>query len=309
MNKTLICLFFPWILGISVPRTMWGKSFNGFFTPEFVRGEQAPFVPVSASATLTFGARISGELMFRELGRYRLDGTTLGDQLELRLLPHDGSRIGQASGKSAHGRMDLELSFTDASGVLHSRGKLLLEADDEWRATHSVKSGSDSKDRVLRGWYRPDYDDMRWELVQLPDDNSFGNKTPYERFYRSRFVLADPKEAVNVALLPDAPSAGAGATSQETESVSFVFSSDDGIWIYVNGHLLGHWGGRVKEGGCVNDPFKRCGENGTVPAVPVPESFLRPGENVVAVKVHNAVCCFSYFNLMVTKVRTRLVSP
>ena len=216
---------------------------------------------------------------------------------------------GRAIGKWANSQMDLELSFTDASGALQSRGKLLLEADVEWRATHSVKSGSDSKDRVLRGWYRPDYDDMRWELVQLPDDNSFGNKTPYEKFYRSRFVLADPKEAVNVALLPDAPSAGAGATSQETESVSLVFSSDDGIWIYVNGHLLGHWGGRVKEGGCVNDPFKRCGENGTVPAVPVPESFLRPGENVVAVKVHNAVCCFSYFNLMVTKVRTRLVSP
>jgi len=59
----------------------------------------------------------------------------------------------------------------------------------------------------------------------------------------------------------------------------------------------------------VDDPVKRCAEDGTVPPVPVPESFLRPGENVVAVKVHNAVCCFSYFNLLVTKVRTRLVSP
>lgn len=35
-------------------------------------------------------------------------------------------------------------------------------------------------------------------------------------------------------------------------------------------------------------------------------SFLRPGNNVIAVKVHNGECWFSYFNLLVTQVRTQL---
>jgi len=59
-------------------------------------------------------------------------------------------------------------------------------------------------------------------------------------------MLADPKEAMKVTVSPDPPSTDAGPTSQETEAVNLVFSSDDGIWIYVNGHLLGHWGGRSK---------------------------------------------------------------
>jgi hypothetical protein len=309
MNRRLRCLLLPCLFVLSLPCTMLGKSFNGFFTPEFIRGEEAPFVPVSATATLIFGARISGELQLRELGSYRLEGTASGDQLEIHLLPNDAPRAGRAIGKWANSQMDLQLSFTDASGALQARGKLQLEADTEWRATPAFKVGRDLKDPSLRSWYRPGYDDSRWELVQLPDDNSFGNKHPYERLYRARFMLADLKEAVNVTVSPDPPATDAGQTSQETETVNLVFSSDDGIWIYVNGHLVGHWGGRSREGGCVNDPLKRCAEDGTVPPVLVPESFLRPGENVLAVKVHNAVCCFSYFNLLVTKVRTRLVSP
>jgi hypothetical protein len=229
--------------------------------------------------------------------------------VDLRLLPNDKSTEGRAIGQWANGRIDLELSLTDSEGVVQSRGKLQLEADAEWRATVAFKMGKDLKDPFLRSWYRPDYDDSLWQLVQLPDENSFGNKTPYERLYRSRFVLADPKESVKVTMSPSPTSVDATPTSQESEAVNVIFASDDGIWIYVNGDLLGHWGGRSKEGGCVNDPFRRCGVDRTIPPVAVPESFLRPGENVLAVKVHNGECCFSYFNLLVTKVRTRLMSP
>jgi len=181
MNRCLRGLLVPCLFGLGLPCTILGKSFNGFFTLEFVRGEEAPFIPVSATATFIFGARISGELQLRELGSYRLEGIASGDLVELRLLPNDGSMAGRAVGKWANSQMDLELSFTDAPGALQARGKLQLEADTERRATPAFKVGRDLKDPSLRSWYRPGYDDSHWELVELPDDNSFGNKHPYER--------------------------------------------------------------------------------------------------------------------------------
>src|SRR5262245_41314446 len=298
------------VLLLSISLTSWvlGRSFNGFFTPEFVHGEEAPFVPVSVTATLVFGTQITGDLRFRELGSYRVEGSASGDIVNLRLLPNDKGIEGRAMGKRANDCMDLELRLIDASGVVQSRGKLQLEADAEWRATVEFKAVRDLKDPARRSWYGPDYDDGKWELVQLPDENSFGNKIPYERLYRSRFLVSDPKESVKVTMSPSPPSADAMPTSQESEAVNLIFASDDGIWIYVNGNFLGHWGGSSREGGCGNDPFKRCGLDRTVPPVPVPETFLHPGENVLSVKVHNGQCCYSYFNLLVTKVRTRLVS-
>ena len=69
---------------------------------------------------------------------------------------------------------------------------------------------------------------------------------------------------------------------------------------------------KKREGSCVNDPFNnpgtRCGVNAIVPPVGIPDEFLKPGENVIAVKVHNGQCCDNYFNLLLTQVRTRLVS-
>ena len=297
------------LLSVSLSSWLMGRSFNGFFTPEFVRAEAAPFVPVSVTATLVFGTQITGDLRFRELGSYRVEGSASGDLVNLHLLSNEKLLEGRAMGRRANDWMDLELSLIDAAGLVQSRGKLQLEADAEWRATVAFKAGRDLKDPSLRSWHQPDFDDGEWELVQLPDENSFGNKTPYERLYRSRFLVADPKESVKVTMSQSPPSADAMPTSQESEAVQLIFASDDGIWIYVNGHLLGQWGGRSREGGCVNDPFKRCGVDRTVPPVPVPEAFLHPGENVLAVKVQNGQCCYSYFNLLVTKVRTRLVSP
>jgi len=62
------------LLVVSLPSFSLCRSFNGFFTPEFVRGEEPPFVLASVTATLVFGARIDGDLRFRELGGYRVEG-------------------------------------------------------------------------------------------------------------------------------------------------------------------------------------------------------------------------------------------
>lgn len=121
-------------------------------------------------------------------------------------------------------------------------------------------------------------------MIDLPDDGSFGEEIKHARYYRRRFTLKDPNE-----------------------SLSAVFSSDDGIWVYVNGRFLGHWGAKENQGGCVNDPLGRCGINGTVPPAPISAGLLREGENVIAVKVNNGWCCFSYFNLLVMRVSARFV--
>jgi hypothetical protein len=246
--------------------------------------------------------------MLREMGTYTVRGTCVSGQVELELKREDADSFGRARGRLEESRLELELVLLSRDEKLASRGQLLLEADVEWRVSPVFKLGKTPRDRGQRPWYQPDFDDAGWTSIELPDDNSFGQQDARNRFYRSHFWLGKPQEAVSVKLSEDTNHTALRPVSQESEAVNLVFSSDDGVWIYVNGRFLGHWGAPEKRGGCVNDPLKRCGIDGSVPAVSVPESFLRPGDNVIAVKVHNGECCFSYFSLLVTRVRTRLVS-
>ena len=63
--------------------------------------------------------------------------------------------------------------------------------------------------------------------------------------------------------------------------------SDDGIWLWVNGSFVGHWGGGWQEEGCVNDNAN-CLYTVSVDAVDVTE-HLRTGANVIAARVSNPV--------------------
>ena len=63
--------------------------------------------------------------------------------------------------------------------------------------------------------------------------------------------------------------------------------SDDGLWLWVNGTFVGHWGGEWQEEGCVNE------NAGCLDSVDVPDQditdFLVAGENLVAARVSNPV--------------------
>jgi hypothetical protein len=70
-------------------------------------------------------------------------------------------------------------------------------------------------------------------------------------------------------------------------NLSVSLQSDDGIWLWVNGVEVGHWGGAWQQEGCVNENA-RCLVTTTVPAVDV-TPLLQLGDNVFAARVSNPV--------------------
>lgn len=260
------------------------RDWSGFFTPESVKDRRPPYVPVSTTAALHIGTTIVGRLRFRELGEYRVEGRTSGSDVELTLYDGPGAPAGRGRGMIAATRLDVMLELFGPGAEVRTRGRLSLEAGAEWRASPVVKEGKRVADRARLPWFHPEFDDSSWDEIELPDDNAFGDDVKHARYYRSRFRIDDP-----------------------TVALSAVFSSDDGIWIYCNGAAVGHWGAQENRPGCVNDPLERCGINGTVPPVEIPRALLREGENVIAVKVNNGDCCFTYFNLLLQRVSARFI--
>jgi hypothetical protein len=120
-----------------------------------------------------------------------------------------------------------------------------------------------------RPWYSPQFDDSGWSAITVPDQDSFG--AGYDRFYRADFELSSVPAALPV-----------------------WFASDDGVWVYVNGALAGHWGGAWRGEGCVNQ-FELCNSSVSVDPQDI-AGFLVPGTNTVAAMVSNGVCCHSYFD-------------
>lgn len=270
------------LLAAAVPAP--ARDWSGFFTPELVKDRRPPYVPISATAALEIGPTIVGMLQFRETGEYRVEGRKTGGDVELTLYDGPGAPAGRGRGTISGTRLDAALELLGADGEVRSRGTLSLEAAAGWRASPVLKEKAKLADGARRAWFHPEFDDSAWEEIELPDDDAFSDDVKHARYYRSRFRIDDP-----------------------TVALSAVFSSDDGIWIYVNGIFLGHWGARENQPGCVNDPLERCGLNGTVPPVEVPRVLLRQGENVIAVKVNNGDCCFTYFNLLLVRVSARFL--
>ncbi|MEW6110074.1 MAG: thermonuclease family protein [Nitrospirota bacterium] len=150
-----------------------------------------------------------------------------------------------------------------------STGEISLKASPPW-------SGDFNGPIDLKGrkWFEIDYDDSDWAQVSLPDNNSFYSHNPVDRFYRASLNLS-------------------GA-----EGIQLNFSSDDGIWIYVNGRFLGHWGGQWRKGGCVNNPQGKCVENVNIQPIVVPSNLILLGKNVIAIRVSNGGYD-SYFDMRI----------
>ncbi len=72
------------------------------------------------------------------------------------------------------------------------------------------------------------------------------------------------------------------------DSITVSFCSNDGIWVYVNGSFIGHWGGNCHTDGCTNGPTcaQGCNNNLTVPEWNISNS-VSPGTNVISVHISN----------------------
>jgi hypothetical protein len=130
------------------------------------------------------------------------------------------------------------------------------------------------KDNSGNKWYDYTYDDNSWiSLNKLPDKEWGCNDC--DRYYR-------------------------GYINLETDDLNNFnyfakIEADDGIWIYINGNLVGHWGGEMHKGPCVN-----CHWGSEVKVEPIFISEkLQSGKNVIAVHVSNGPGD-SYFNLDIT---------
>ena len=129
-------------------------------------------------------------------------------------------------------------------------------------------------DPLGKYWYEKDFDDSSWQDITIPDIDSFSNGN--DRFYRAEFF-----------------------SIPELAKTKIWFQSDDGIWIYVNGDFVGHWGSECGGGCCVN--CAGCGCNEVVAPVDI-TSYLHEGDNVFAVMVNNGYCCNSYFYMSLLEI-------
>jgi hypothetical protein len=197
-------------------------------------------------------------------------------------------RNGVSVASSAIGQVSLKTSYDVYIGIrklaeyfyytgLIDEVRISNKAHEPWefnllsnypRTTGSIIDCNGPIDANGRNWYEPQFYDLTWQSISLPD-NGWGPENS-DRYYRDKIVLPEG-----------------------IDSVKLSFSSDDGIWAYINGAYLGHWGGLCHEQGCVNG--SGCIINTTVPPQDI-SSFILPGVNTLAFHVSNAIHAadFSY---------------
>jgi len=132
-------------------------------------------------------------------------------------------------------------------------------AGETWKASPVGEDCAGPIDAGGRSWFEVEFDDSPWTDVQLPDSSTI--PTGQDRYYRLHYDVAEP------------------ITTEVT------LSTDDGAWLYVNGQLVGQWGGDCQ------------GEGGAEGAVVDIGTYLLPGDNLIAVHVHNGPGD-SLFNLL-----------
>jgi len=137
-----------------------------------------------------------------------------------------------------------------------------LEAAWPWWGSQPFSTQADPVDGWGRPFYALDYDMVGFSTVSMPDAGHTPAGT--DKVYRATFHLD---------WVPD--------------KLFLSMQSDDGMWFYANGELLGHWGGDWQEEGCVNDDAS-CTEYVYVDPVDISD-LLQVGSNVVAARVSNPI--------------------
>lgn len=132
----------------------------------------------------------------------------------------------------------------------------------EWRSTGAWFSDAQPTDGGGDPWYVAGFDDSEWAPVGVMPDGMYG-VSDNDVFYRSTFTLGSVVGRTTVR-----------------------FEGNDGVWLYVNGGFVGHWGSEWREGGCINDSTGECAINTVADPVDV-TAWLQPGTNVFAVWLTN----------------------
>lgn len=134
--------------------------------------------------------------------------------------------------------------------------------EGQWWGSMPFATEADLTDGSGRPFWSVDFDLKDWSTVSNPDAGHCPSGS--DKAYRVPLTLS---------------AAGPG--------IWLDLQSDDGLWVWVNGTEVGHWGGDWQEEGCVNDKAN-CAE--FVEAAPAEiTALLHPGENVLAVRVSNAI--------------------
>lgn len=135
-------------------------------------------------------------------------------------------------------------------------------ADWQWWGSMPFGYEEHPADGAGRAFYEPDHQMIDYSTVSMPDQ---GHTPPgYDRVYRATFEVWGLPPALFLSM-----------------------QSDDGMWFFVNGEEVGHWGGDWQMEGCVNDDAN-CEESFVVDPVDI-SGLLVEGVNTVAARVSNAV--------------------
>lgn len=138
-----------------------------------------------------------------------------------------------------------------------------------WTGSPAIVAQADPTDASGAPFWDPAFVEEGWLPAPLPDRSA---ATGADRAYRATFTL----DALPGAVLVD-------------------LQSDDGIWLWINGAPVGHWGGDWQQEGCVNEDAE-CSVTVDVPPVDVTE-WLVVGPNTIAGRVSNPVAN-SFFDVI-----------
>jgi hypothetical protein len=121
-------------------------------------------------------------------------------------------------------------------------------------------------DNQGKEWYDLKFNDTLWNyLGEMSVLKSSNWGCDYcDRFFRGKLNISDDDYSENQFYIE--------------------YASDDGIWVYANGNLVGHWGGEIRKQGSVNIDAK--GKLNTASTmVKIPKEFLISGDNIISVHV------------------------
>lgn len=137
-----------------------------------------------------------------------------------------------------------------------------MPADWQWWGSPPFTDAADPTDASGRPFWTMDFEMAGFSTVVLPDSGHI--PTGHDRVYRSEFAL-------------------------DFVPADFFLSmqSDDGIWFWLNGLEVGHWGGDWQQEGCVNGDAECVSSELVDPVWITP--YLVAGSNVAAARISNPV--------------------
>lgn len=140
----------------------------------------------------------------------------------------------------------------------------------QWYGSMPFSTEADPTDSNGVVFYDPSYTMRDFSTVSMPDEGH--TPSGYDKVYLAWFDVPDLDHKILISP-----------------------QSDDGLWLYLNGEYVGHWGGDWQEEGCVNDDAG-CLETMTVAPINVTD-HLKVGTNFIATRVSNAINN-SYFSFV-----------